>query len=421
MELVFNITVAPDYPHDLRSSHTFKHTGGTIGRSDRCDWPLPDTKRHLSGVHAEISFENGRFYLTDVSTNGTFIAGSKERLPALQPVAIEQGAHFIFGEYQLQARLIQDLDLYLDSAPVQASSNLIPDDDFLELDPLKILRQQQDTTNPDLTANWLDPKVEETATAFDSLQQIADLVPAPAFAEAEQAAGDPSPEQNAQSHTQHNSQQNKQQNKQPDAKPSAEAMSEADWQQFSAALGVDLTQFEGSERSALLTRLGTMLRLAVSGTMQGLRTRADIKNEMRLSMTVVQSEGNNPLKFCSDYQQAMELMLKPRVGYLTGEQALRQGMHELQAHQVASLAATRSAVAGVIEQLSPAQLVYRFEQTITKPRLGKVDGRYWQAYQQFHHGMSEDQDWRQSLFARHYTQTYEEQTQLLNSANPHLD
>lgn len=405
MELVFNITLAPDYPHDLRSSHTFKQSGGTIGRSERCDWSLPDAKRHLSGVHAEISFENGRFYLTDVSTNGTFIAGSKERLPATEPVIIEQGAHYILGQYQMQARLIQDLDLYLDSTTThQPSSNLIPDDDFLELDPLKALHQQQSTT-PDLGVNWLNPEVdelEEAVSDLDDRQQIADLVPAPALAEPQKNA---TPTAKAK----------------PSEKLNPDPVTEADWQQLSAALGIDLSQFVGPQRAALLTRLGTMLRLAVTGTMHGLRTRADIKNEMRLSMTVVQSKGNNPLKFCSDYQQAMELMLKPRAGYLSGEQALRQGMQELQAHQVASLAATRSAVIGVIDQLSPAQLVYRFEQTITKPRLGKVDGRYWQAYQQFHQSMSEDQDWQQSLFARHYTQTYEEQTQLLNAATPHLD
>ncbi|MBU3825422.1 MAG: type VI secretion system-associated FHA domain protein TagH [Candidatus Oceanisphaera merdipullorum] len=402
MELVFNITVAPDYPHDLRSSHTFTQGGGTIGRSERCDWPLPDTKRHLSGEHAQVTFADGRFYLTDVSSNGTFFADTQARLPANQPVPIVQGAQYIFGEYQLQARVIQDLDLYLDTqSRPQTKSNIIPDDDFLELDPLKALSQQPSGPDTDPAEDWLQPQPDDAPAANDYLDQITEVVPAPAFAEPKKTqAPDPVPTSGP--------------------APAAQPFNDGDWQQLSAALGVDLTAFAAHERAAVLARLGAMLRLAVTGTMHGLRTRADIKNEMRLSMTVVQSEGNNPLKFCSDYQQAMELMLKPRAGYLTGEQALRQGMQELQAHQVASLAATRSAVAGVIEQLSPAQLVYRFEQTITKPRLGKVDGRYWQAYQQFHHSMSEDHDWRQSLFARHYTQTYEEQTQLLNSANPHL-
>lgn len=403
MELVFNITIAPDYPHDLRSSHTFTQEGGTLGRSARCDWPLPDAKRHLSGEHAHITFVDGRFYLTDVSSNGTFFTDTQTRLPANQPVPIEQGAQYTIGEYQLQARVIQDLDLYLDTqSHPQPKNNIIPDDDFLELDPLKALSHPPSEPDPVFAEDWLQHPPDEAPAANDYLDEMTEAVPTPVFAEPKKT---PAPEPMPTS----------------DPTPTAQPFNDGDWQQLSAALGVDLTAFAAQERAAVLARLGTMLRLAVTGTMQGLRTRADIKNEMRLSMTVVQSEGNNPLKFCNDYHQAMELMLKPRAGYLTGEQALRQGMQELQAHQVASLAATRSAVSGVIERLSPAQLVYRFEQTITKPRLGKVDGRYWQAYQQFHHSVSEDHDWRQSLFARHYTKTYEEQTQLLNSANPHLD
>lgn len=411
MELVFNITVTPDYPHDLRSSHTFKQAGGTIGRSEKCDWPLPDNKRHLSGVHAEVTFEEGRFYLTDLSTNGTFVGNSrddasKERLPARQPVPIVHGTSYIFGEYQLQARLIQDLALYQDTdvRPL-TDDNIIPDDDFLDLDPLKALDQQNQQHGSSLPDDWLGSGLTEGDTSMDSLDQMADVVPAPAFATANET-----PEASATSTPTDT----------PDPAP-AEPVSEADWHRLSAALGIDLAHIAAAERGAVLTRLGKMLRLAVTGTMHGLRTRADIKNEMRLTMTVVQSEGNNPLKFCSDYQQAMELMLKPGPGYLPGEQALRQGMQELQAHQVASLAATRSAISGVIEQLSPEQLVYRFEQTISQPRFGKADGRYWRAYQQFHQSMSDDQHWRQSLFSRHYAKTYEEQAQLLSTANPHID
>ncbi|MDP5291705.1 type VI secretion system-associated FHA domain protein TagH [Oceanimonas sp. CHS3-5] len=424
MELIFTITGAPDYPHDLRSSHTFRQAGGTIGRNQRCDWPLPDDRRHLSGLHAEVTFEDGRFYLTDLSTNGTFIQTSGERLPANQPVPVIHGTVYVFGEYLLQARLTQDLDLYQEVAgQPRSDANIIPDDDFLDLDPIRALSQQQEQEHyhQPVADDWQgastqglstphtaapDTSLLDQPTIADSAEHMTDAVPPPAFARAPEP--EPEPPMPPETVTA------------PPANP-AEPLTDSEWQHLCNALGVPLADVPAGQRADLLTRLGGMLRLAVTGTMQGLRTRADIKNEMRLNMTVVQSEGNNPLKFCSDYQQAMELMLKPRTGYLSGEQALRQGMQELQAHQVASLAATRAAINGVIEQLSPERLVYRFEQTISKPRFGRVDGRYWRAYHQLHQSLNDDQDWRQSLFSRHYSTTYEEQAQLLATANPNLD
>ncbi|OYD21100.1 type VI secretion system-associated FHA domain protein TagH [Oceanimonas baumannii] len=414
MELTFTISGAPDYPHDLRSSHTFRQAGGTIGRNPRCDWSLPDDRRHLSGVHAEVTFEDGRFFLTDLSTNGTFVHPGHERLPANQPVPVVHGTAYVFGEYVLQARLSQDLAMYQDMAgQPRTDDNIIPDDDFLDLDPIKALgRQQHHSAMADDWQQGLPPQNDSAASLLDqpslaeSTEHMTDAVPPPVFTrppEPEPAPASPPPQQ-----------------AEPAAAPTP--MADSEWQVLSKALGVELSEVPSEQRSELLRRLGAMVRLAVSGTMQGLRTRADIKNEMRLNMTVVQSEGNNPLKFCSDYQQAMELMLlHPRAGYLHGEQALRQGLQELQSHQVASLAATRAAINGVIEQLSPERLVYRFEQKISKPRFGKADGHYWRAYHQFHQSLSDDQEWRQSLFSRHYSATYEEQAQLLTTATSHFD
>lgn len=410
MELTFTISGAPDHAHDMRSSHTFRQAGGTIGRNPRCDWSLPDDRRHLSGVHAEITFENGHFLLTDLSTNGTFIHPDNERLPANQPVPVVHGTQYVFGEYVLQARLSQSLDMYQDLAgQPRSDGNIIPDDDFLDLDPIKALGRQQTSS---LTDDWQPSPAGDTSllddapTIADSTEHMTDAVPPPAFAIAEDPVPEPASPPPAPA--------------EPAAAPTP--LADSEWQLLGNALGVDLSTVDAGQRAELLRRLGAMVRLAVSGTMQSLRTRADIKNEMRLNMTVVQSEGNNPLKFCSDYQQAMEMMLlHPRPGYLNGEQALRQGLQELQAHQVASLAATRAAINGVIEQLSPERLVYRFEQTISKPRFGKADGRYWQAYSQFHQSLNDDREWRQSLFSRHYSATYEEQTQLLTTATTHFD
>lgn len=58
--------------------YSFTHLGGSIGRSEECDWTLLDSDRFVSKKHLVISYRNQQFVLTDVSSNGVIInsAGS---------------------------------------------------------------------------------------------------------------------------------------------------------------------------------------------------------------------------------------------------------------------------------------------------------------------------------------------------------
>ena len=48
----------------------------SIGRAPGNDWVLADPERHLSKTHCVLSVEDGRFMLTDLSTNGIFVNGA---------------------------------------------------------------------------------------------------------------------------------------------------------------------------------------------------------------------------------------------------------------------------------------------------------------------------------------------------------
>ena len=45
--------------------HEFSDDGGTIGRSLRNDWILPDPDNFISGRHATIDYQGGIYYLAD--------------------------------------------------------------------------------------------------------------------------------------------------------------------------------------------------------------------------------------------------------------------------------------------------------------------------------------------------------------------
>ena len=77
--------------------------GAQIGRSSSMDWTLPDPARHISSHHFDIVFENGAYFLQDVSTNGTFLQGQKHRLEG--KYRIRNKDKFTVGHYIIVAEL----------------------------------------------------------------------------------------------------------------------------------------------------------------------------------------------------------------------------------------------------------------------------------------------------------------------------
>jgi type VI secretion system protein len=59
---------------------SISHLGGSIGRSEDCDWTLLDSDRFVSKKHLVITCRNQQFVLTDVSSNGVIINNAREPL-----------------------------------------------------------------------------------------------------------------------------------------------------------------------------------------------------------------------------------------------------------------------------------------------------------------------------------------------------
>ncbi|ARU90455.1 type VI secretion system-associated FHA domain protein TagH [Pseudomonas sp. M30-35] len=396
MELVFDVVSAQQFLPGLATSKTFKQAGGIIGRADTCDWVLPDRKRVLSSRHAEISFRDGGFYLTDVSSNGIQLKDSGANLRKQEPHRIEHGSIYCLGEFEVRARLIQDPSKFEADIGLThtTGSSIIPDDAFLDLDPLNALDQQEQSQGYEPSDELAALDVPELSDAqqhdYARVETENLLVPelvAPSAAQASKPA------------------------------PAPESMSEAFWQRFSEALGVPLNDLDEPARQALALHAGKLLRQSVSSLQHSLRTRSELKNEMRLALTTVQSSGNNPLKTSTDTSDVMNTLLRgQKPGQLPAEQAISRGFRDLQAHQVALLAASRAAVKGVFEQLSPEQLILRFERDGRKP-LWATSGSRWRAYRRLHNSLEQNNEWNERLFARDFATTYEEQVRLIATLN----
>lgn len=102
----------------------------SIGRGERNDWVLADPDRHLSKTHCVISEENGRYVLTDLSTNGVYINGARQPTARDSRVVLTDGDEFRLGDYSI---LVHEAADPPKAAPVRREGH---SDDPLDIDPL---------------------------------------------------------------------------------------------------------------------------------------------------------------------------------------------------------------------------------------------------------------------------------------------
>ncbi|MBO3277355.1 type VI secretion system-associated FHA domain protein TagH [Pseudomonas schmalbachii] len=386
MELVFEMVSAQQFVPGLLTSKSFRQAGGLIGRAEECDWAIPDGKRHLSNHHARVSYRDGAFYLTDISSNGIHLKDSGARLPRGEPQRIEHGSVYCLGDFEIRARLVQDPELFDGQIgrPLEAGS-IIPDDAFLDLDPLIALDQEEPVhgQDDDLAmfgdAAAMQPRADYARIDMESLP-LPELVPAPI----ETAPA-----------------------------PAAEADPDKFWKRFGEALGIDICHLDQDSREDLAVQTARLLWQSIAGLQQSLRTRSELKNELRLALTTVQSAGNNPLKQAIDNREAMAaLLLAGRPGQLPAEQAIARAFRDLQAHQVAMLSASRAALRATLEHFAPESLALRFERDGHRSLL-PGSGGLWRAFSRYHRSLQQDDDWSERLLARDFARTYEEQVRLI--------
>ena len=385
MELVFEILNHKQFVPGVVWRKTFNQDGGVIGRGEGCDWVIPDRKRQVSKHHATISYRDGMFFLTDTSRNGVQDCRSGALLCKGEATRIDQDGLYRLGDFEIRARLVRAPATFgAETGQPRAAGSTIPDDAFLDLDPLRALDHQERMCSAFSPLIAPDPTLADTCSQADYACIDKEHLIVPALVNVS-----PEPE--------------------PDL---AERPSEGFWERLGAVLGMDLEGHDSDAREALALNTARLLKQCVDGLQQSLRTRSELKNELRLALTTVQGPNRNPLKLAVDTDEALDILLQPdKPGQLSAQQSICRAFRDLQAHQVALLAASRAAVRGTLEHLSPQQLVLRFDRD--NPPLLATSGSRWRAYSRYHHALRQNDDWSERLLARDFAQAYEEQIRLI--------
>jgi FHA domain-containing protein len=164
---------------------------------------------------------------------------------------------------------------------------------------------------------------------------------------------------------------------------------------------------------ALMETIGMLVYQATAGAMELIATRRITKREIRADVTMVVTQGNNPLKFLPTPEAAMMQMLGPKMpGFMATREAMEDAFDDLRAHEVGVIAGVRAALAEVLRRFDPATLEERLgkggllDSLVPAARRAKL----WDLFQvQFEQLCREANDDFQSLFGEAFIKAYEDQ------------
>lgn len=365
MTLTLRIENFDSLPDGGPLSVTSEQRNLQIGRSASMDWSLPDPQRHISGHHFDVTFRDGTYYLTDVSTNGVFLEGQRHRIEGAHP--LKSGERFQVGHYFITVDIGAP-----GSAAAPAAPSSVPAPPPMEDagDPWAIGGAPAAPIDPNPRSDV--SRFDDFASDFISTPTTPQAAPTPASL---QPAAAPSPfgglgggasPFGADPIAAPQAPQPIAAPLAPPVAPAAPAAppvtpppsGEAVLRAFCEGAGLKLPQGATADAEAFARELGRTIRGASTETMAMLQDRAAAKKFTKGGdRTMMGAAQNNPLKFLPDVDQALEVMfLQPRDGFMGGGDGLTDALADIRQHQVAIFAAIQPALIKLMAELAPEEI-----------------------------------------------------------------
>ncbi|MGJ0193384.1 type VI secretion system-associated FHA domain protein TagH [Pantoea sp. RRHST58] len=286
----------------------FQPPGGTIGRSQDNDLVLPDESRAISRLQALVHLSaEGECRLTNQGSV-TAVVHNGVALERGSQVQLHHGDALQIGEYQLA---VQD--------PARA--------DAAKDDPLALFVSELQTEGDPLGMFEVEP-TESILSAPSALPRHSDA----------RLAIDP----------------------QKSEAPRLTGIALQDQEKLIAALleGMGLNNGHATPIDEEQMRVtGRMLSLFSQGTVALLSSRQILKRGVKADMTMILNEANNPFKILPSGKTVLMQMYQSQMpGFMQPEQAVRDALVDLQAHQLGMIAGIRAIIAAMLQSFNPQRL-----------------------------------------------------------------
>jgi len=178
---------------------------------------------------------------------------------------------------------------------------------------------------------------------------------------------------------------------------------------FLRGAGLDPAMVPGDDPERTLETAGALFSAAVAGMIDVLGTRSEVRNEFRLTQTVIRPTENNPLKFSASATDALRVLLSRNAsGYMSAQAAMNEAVDDVKAHQIAVMAGVQAAVQGLLKRFDPEALERRFAQERGVAVLGSRKARCWDAFVRLYGEIAEEaEDDFHAVLGREFAKAYE--------------
>ena len=425
----------------------------TIGRKDDNSWVLDDTNKFISNHHAIVEYEIPDYFMTDISSNGIFINGTKSTLGRNGKYQLHDDDNIKIGEYEIAISINDEIETSADSHPdnpSQAKSRLseashidiqefsLPDfliDDF-SISEVAASEEEQNFSSAQADIN-LNADVDFTSTDYTPVSPQTDAAIVeefPPLQDIKEASGSNKPEpEDLCDATDKPSETREAETTEPavalestvDASEIRKTGADGDEQtldaidQFIKGAGLQNNQIINHLDASSFFIIGKMLRVMLKGTMDVLQARDDFKSELRLDVTRIRSTENNPIKFSVSVEEALfRLMIPQRDGYMSPDQSIVEAFDDLKVHQVAVLAGMQTAIQTVLKRLDPKILAQKLQHisSISASIPFHRQAKLWELFEQLYEEIEQQtQDDFNQIFGQAFAEAYSTQIKNLKT------
>lgn len=194
------------------------------------------------------------------------------------------------------------------------------------------------------------------------------------------------------------------------APPTATGAAGGEWSAFLSAAGLAPSDLKLGPVDAMAAA-GVALRRLIGGVVVMLEARTRAKAQLGAQGTALEFDGNNPLKFARAPERALAQLINPAErGFMPADQAIEDAFRDLQAHQMATLAAMQGALAATLARFSPEAISNRAESggVLAKILPATRDAALWHAYKREFEGVARGSDEAfMDVFAKEFRLAYE--------------
>ncbi len=307
MNLVLEIIDSPNVDI-FQKKINFDKRGGKIGRSKSAKWTLNDHARHISNYHAEITYKNGNYYITDISTNGMYFKNPRQKLTNGIPVQLTERTILVIGDYVISAKIIEED--FSSQKPLQANSesdsSIVADDFFVaneNSDAFDVINSTppEDRDIVSLLDSSFNPRMENNLPSSLEIDDLLDIggdkigqaedsllyaqIETPTLKQDEEIPEKPKPSQKT------------------------EVGSCGLFDSLAIKLGIDIDKMSRKEKEKLATVIGDLIVSTIESLMETSRIDCDISKDMQGATTNnVTSIYNNTIKQAKTPYDALSIL-----------------------------------------------------------------------------------------------------------------